>query len=78
MEKNLQVINGIKKISGDPYAKTVEVIFEARKMSLRNVEHHIARIGFDVEASPLSHEPDTPYRIPGNSKNKKNLPPECQ
>ncbi len=78
LEANISRLRGIQKVEGDPFAKEVEVVFDARNMSLRNVEHHIARIGFDVQATPLSHEPDEPYLIPGAEAAKKRLPPECQ
>lgn len=78
LEGRLAKVGGMQRVSADPYALEVEVVFNARRTSRRNVEHHIADFGFDVEAQPLKHEMEKAYVIPGNATAKARLPAECR
>ena len=80
LEKKLppRDLQNIQSVSADPLTHTVTVTFEARKTALRNIEHHIAALGFDIEGASLKYDKESSYLIPGNPKAKAALPPECR
>ena len=71
-------LQNIQSVKADPTTQIVTVTFEARKTALRNIEHHITALGFDIEGAPLKHKQESTYLIPGNAQAKAALPKECQ
>ena len=53
-------------VLADHQTRTVKITYNSTQISLKNIEHLIAEIGFDANS------------IPGNSEARKKLPGECR
>ena len=60
-----QANNGVLSAAPDLTHRTIAVMYDSRTTAVKNIEHAIARIGFDVD--------DTK----GNTEAKSKLPPDC-
>jgi len=74
--RKLSKQKGIKEVTFDYANRLVSVSFDSKLLSIKNLEHTISGLGFDVKARYKNKA--EAYLIPGDEKARKRLSPSCR
>ena len=74
--RSLSKKRGVKQLSFDYTNRLAIIEFDSKSLSIKNLEHKIADLGFDVQAQ--YKEDADGYLIPANEKARNRLSPSCR